>query len=472
MKRAAWLFAGAGILAAPALAADLTGTWSIQGPIDPVCTLTQQGNALSGNCSGPAAQGSVTGTVDGDTVRWTFSRTGRGGGAMAPVDFSGAVSGDNLTGTLSIGGRGGAFTARRIQGAPNLAGSAPGAKPPPTISPINPALNSIPPRSVFDVDVDRGATHQQSHLVCPAAVAGFPRIGTTLFDRWGFDVGCTYRNAAGSTITLYVYRALGRGSMDEDFNGAQGSVPQVTPGAQPRGQTGIHPPGPDWRGAGFTLPNGALTEIHIAPLSDWRLKYRVTYMPAEAGAAGAAITELSGIVARTAGPHLARCAASPPPPRTGQRNRDTDVLQALAAATAFEAANSVVASKPDMNWCAEAGFNAGSRDFLYWRNADAGTAGAVDRITPINEGPRAFVVRAPAKVVAEVMKEMGVRSAADPETVYGLVLDGADQMSIVAIFSGRPSPQEIAPLALAERYPVYGTVPKQPGGRIQLYKPY
>jgi hypothetical protein len=439
--------------------------------VDPVCIFTQQGNALAGTCRGPAAEGPVTGTVDGDAVRWTFNRTNRAGNALPPVAFAGTVSGESLTGTTSIGGRGGAFSARRIQGAPPaLASATPGAKPPPPLSPMAPS--NAPPRSIFDADADRSAVHQQSQLVCPAAVSGFPRLSTSQFDRWGFDVGCSYRNAAGSLITLYVYRALGRGTFDEDFEGARIFVTQVMAGVQARKETGINPPGSGWRSAGYVLPNGAFTELFVLPMADWRFKYRVTYASQDTDAVGAAVAELSGIVTRTAGTHLDSCAASPPPQRTGQRNRDLDALQALAAATAFEVSNSVVTPKAGTRWCAEVGFAVGDRPFLYWRNADSSATGAVDRITPINAGSQAFVVHVPAAIIPDLMQKLGVKNAVDAGSVYGLVVDGAEAMSIIAIFVGRPSVQEVAPLTAAERMPIYGTVPKQPGGRIQLYKPY
>jgi hypothetical protein len=249
-------------------------------------------------------------------------------------------------------------------------------------------------------------------------------------------------------------------------------VAQVMAGAQARKETGINPPGSGWRSAGYVLPNGSFTELFVSPLADWRFKYRVTYAPQDTDAVGAAIAELSGIVTRTAGTHLGTCAASVPPQRTGQRNRDLDALQALAAAAAFEVSNSLVTPKAGTRWCAELGFSVGDRPFLYWRNADSNATGAVDRITPMNAGAQAFVVRVPAAIIPDLLQKLGVKNEVDAGSVYGLVVDGAEALSIIAIFVGRPSPQEVAPLATAERFPIYGTVPKQPGGRIQLYKPY
>jgi hypothetical protein len=474
MKRAAWLLAGAGFLIAPALAADLTGTWEIQGPIDPVCIFIQQGNALAGNCRGPAAQGPVAGSVDGETVRWTFTRTGRGGGTLPPVEFSGTASGESLTGTLSMGGgRGGPFTARRIQAAPSgpVASNTPGAKPPPPpTSPLVASLDSAPPRTVFGLEPDRSAVHQQSHLVCPAEVSGFPRIGTTLFDRWGFDVGCSYRNAAGSLITLYLYRAAGRGTLDEDFNGARDSVPQAMRGAVPGGDTGINPPGAGWRSAGFVLPNGMLSEIFVAPLADWRLKYRATYTRQDIQAVGAAVTALSGIVTKTARPHLERCAAAPAPQRAGQRNRDLNALQALAAAVTLNASETVAEPRPGAAWCAETGFGVGEAAFLFWRNAAAGADGPVDRITAVGAGSPILVVRAAPAAVEAAVAKFQVKSTIDSREIYGVVWDGADAVQLVGIFAGRPSLQEVATLAMGTNVSVYARIEKN-GGRITLYKP-
>jgi hypothetical protein len=69
--------------ASPALAADaqVAGTWSLAGQIQagdqvavarPVCTLQQDGPAISGTCEGPNSAGPVSGRVSGPhvTIAW------------------------------------------------------------------------------------------------------------------------------------------------------------------------------------------------------------------------------------------------------------------------------------------------------------------------------------------------------------------------------------------------------------------
>ena len=60
-----------------AVAADVSGTWRITGPITPFCTFTQTGSNLSGACRGPGAEGPLTGSIDGQTVKWVFTRTNK-----------------------------------------------------------------------------------------------------------------------------------------------------------------------------------------------------------------------------------------------------------------------------------------------------------------------------------------------------------------------------------------------------------
>ena len=88
-----------------ALAADISGTWKIAGPITPSCTFTQTGNSLSGACRGPGAEGPLSGSIDGQAVKWVFTRTNIGTGrAIAPVVFSGTLNGQSLSGTMSQNG--------------------------------------------------------------------------------------------------------------------------------------------------------------------------------------------------------------------------------------------------------------------------------------------------------------------------------------------------------------------------------
>jgi hypothetical protein len=468
---------------ASAFAADVSGTWAIQGQITPICTLRQQGNALTGACRGGAAEGALTGAVDGDTVRWVFSRTNLANGrTMVPVEFIGTLSGEGLAGELVMGQNRGRFTARRdANAAPvQLASAAPPpapetVKPPPTA--LNPAagpmptpqqlaamINQAPPRSVFDTDVDGSAVHQQSHMICPSAVAGFPRIGITMFDRVGLDVGCSYRNAAGSLITLYVYRALGRGTFDEDFNATRQSLSQVAPGSTPRDATGVMPTGAGWRGAGYTMPNGAQTELFLAPLSDWRAKFRATYAPRDAEAVSAAINALSGAVTKTAEPHLARCAAAPPAQHTGQRIRDDmKKLMSLSMIGVITVKKIVEGNQNGAVWCADGAFT--NAPYLWWRNIQGG--GASERVTNADGSGTVLIV--PTSSLLENVAKGPL--PIDKDTVFAVVVDSPKETAIAGFFTGPPTPTDVGNLVLRGSFGVYAKIDK-PDGKATLFAPF
>jgi hypothetical protein len=87
----------------PASSADIHGAWKINtrgGPV-PLCHFVQSANNVRGTCVGPQAAGTVTGTVDGQTVRWRWQWVTYVGNAAAGFDFVGTLGADNtITGTV------------------------------------------------------------------------------------------------------------------------------------------------------------------------------------------------------------------------------------------------------------------------------------------------------------------------------------------------------------------------------------
>lgn len=111
-----------GVALVPALAfvvlvaaADITGNWEIEavfedgsaagGGFD--CAFKQQGEQLTGTCSGGTA--SVTGEVKGQNVSWRL----QGANSSEALTFTGTVdaAGTGMSGRFTIGGKGGRFTA-------------------------------------------------------------------------------------------------------------------------------------------------------------------------------------------------------------------------------------------------------------------------------------------------------------------------------------------------------------------------
>lgn len=145
--RAAWITAFAFAGAIPAFADDISGTWTISGPVTPICSFTQADGKLTGACKGPGAQGLLTGTISGDTIRWTYNWIEYASGGAGAFEFSGTLNGDSISGTMNdrggtarINGAGRSFTAKRQPGMPPVQLAA---APSPSRAPSLPA--TVPP---------------------------------------------------------------------------------------------------------------------------------------------------------------------------------------------------------------------------------------------------------------------------------------------------------------------------------------
>ena len=465
-------------------AADISGTWMVSGPITPSCTFTQSGNSLSGACRGPGAEGPLSGSVDGETVKWVFTRTNMASGrAIPPVEFSGTLNGQMLSGIMTLNGTHPVpFTARLQPGATPItlaSASAPQTPPaqPAPAGAANPAINIHPTKAVFDIDVDGSATHVLTGLVCPTQSAGWRRTSTIQYDQGGFDVSCGYHDPAGSTITIYINRHPAS-ALNAIFESARKSIPVVVPGAVPRDGTATAPPGFQWLSAGFSQRDGSEdSDLFLTQLPDsWQFEIRATYKPADMAAVNAATASLTDTLGKTAAPRLAACAAAPPPTRAGQRNRDMDILPAFSAATAATAKVTLVTPRAGAVWCAELGFSTAKASYIFWRNIAQADDGPVDRVTLVTDlkSEPILILRNAAAVIDAMVSQPklgGGKHPADSAAVYGVVVDGAASILLVGLFDGRPTLQEIADVALPDKFAVYAEV-KKPDGNILLYKPF
>jgi hypothetical protein len=117
MKLAPLAFA-VGLAAAPALAADFSGTWNISSkvgdnPVSIVCTLAQKGDALAGTCK-PAQfdPSEIKGTVDGSSAKWGYDVLFNGN--TNHVEYEATLGADGtLAGTLHLGPMPTPFTATK-----------------------------------------------------------------------------------------------------------------------------------------------------------------------------------------------------------------------------------------------------------------------------------------------------------------------------------------------------------------------
>jgi hypothetical protein len=99
------LFFSAAAYAAAAEAPSLAGNWAIHISVmgneaEQSCTFTLKDKGLTGTCSGERVAGSVSGTVDGNQVKWQLKRQT----AEEPtLDYSGTISADGtITGTVDV----------------------------------------------------------------------------------------------------------------------------------------------------------------------------------------------------------------------------------------------------------------------------------------------------------------------------------------------------------------------------------
>jgi len=106
--------------AVPAVAADITGVWNVDGsvedhPVTPVCTLKQAGTKLSGSCKFDEDHASdVTGEVKAKEVSWKFTVEYQG--TQYTLTFTGTLDTDNaIKGSISVdpSGSDGDFTAKK-----------------------------------------------------------------------------------------------------------------------------------------------------------------------------------------------------------------------------------------------------------------------------------------------------------------------------------------------------------------------
>jgi hypothetical protein len=104
-----------GFSAAAAFAADVSGTWKLEGNVAGTaftmdCKLQQDGKKLAGHCKGPDASGDVAGAVDGEGIEWS-QNVDYNGMALTLV-FKGKLAKDTeMAGSVEVSGNIGDFKA-------------------------------------------------------------------------------------------------------------------------------------------------------------------------------------------------------------------------------------------------------------------------------------------------------------------------------------------------------------------------
>ena len=117
MKRVALALCAVALAAVSVLAADVSGTWNVDGDVvgNPVkfpCVVTQKGEDLTGTATLEGKDVPVTGTVKEKVVTFEFDTENQG--STYHLVFSGTLGDDGgLTGTIAVAGVEGTFTAKK-----------------------------------------------------------------------------------------------------------------------------------------------------------------------------------------------------------------------------------------------------------------------------------------------------------------------------------------------------------------------
>jgi hypothetical protein len=101
------------IAAAQDKPANVAGSWTIDvsggsGNAKQTMTLTQDGGKITGTFKGPRQSGTISGTVDGNNIKFHVA-------AGIPLDYTGTVDGDSMSGTMSGRGKTGDWKATRTK---------------------------------------------------------------------------------------------------------------------------------------------------------------------------------------------------------------------------------------------------------------------------------------------------------------------------------------------------------------------
>jgi hypothetical protein len=312
--------------------------------------------------------------------------------------------------------------------------------PAPQNSSTPPAGPVIPPKAIFEIADDGGALHQQSLMQCPAKLDGYTRDQLHVFDKAGFDVSCNYRGSQ-SDVTIYLTRRASA-QFAQDFEGERQAILKRFADAAARDGAVPLPPGAEWKSAGFASNKGVqLDDLLLTQLSGWEFQIRATYLGGSTDATHKMVEDISALTLKTAGAHLAACAAAPPPERAGQSISDVDYVTTLALSGITMAR---LNPKPDPTpvWCAEGAFPLGQTNPVLWRNISFdGKVGDADRI--VGSDPRIVEIR-----LDPAGGEVAAKKGATME-IYDVIIGNADSADLVGIFNGRPSPADLAKLVFS-----------------------
>ena len=309
--------------------------------------------------------------------------------------------------------------------------------------PQDPGL--LEPQSIWTRAADGTLEHQQSGLRCPRRLGPLQRHGTRIYDGYGLDVSCGY-SANGVVITVYLTRGV---AADPGLAEAKAQLENRSPakllfeGRAPQG-------GLDWRKAEYQLGDGEIrSDIWIAELHGWGVKYRATYPAGEAAFAARELAALTEAVQASAGKRLAVCAKAASPARQGVRVTDAKQLGEVSVRSGLLGAIALAGQKhkgaepsDPPTFCVEDPVE--NTRFLFWRGARANGADAeVDRLTGMTMGPPP-VLEVARDGLGDLVQAEASGKAGPQHWTAAVTQDG--RTMIFGYFEGRPSPEQLAPL--------------------------
>jgi hypothetical protein len=173
------------------------------------------------------------------------------------------------------------------------------------------------PQSIWRTEADGAVEHLQSGLRCPKALGEFTQGDIVAYEGYGFDVGCGFSGRRGA-ITVYLTKLPGLDAA-RSYEGAKLAVGQnaLFAGARELSDGPVQQGGLQWRRAVYAT-DALRSEVWVADLHGWVLKYRATYPPADAADVARQLEAMTEIARTSAGARLGACARSQPQDRRGR----------------------------------------------------------------------------------------------------------------------------------------------------------
>lgn len=315
----------------------------------------------------------------------------------------------------------------------------------PTVAPPRAAKEAVP-QSIWRDAEGAEAEHLQSGLRCPAAMGEFRRVQVTSYDGFGLDVSCGYNSRVG-VVTMYLTRM---GDVPGAFAGAKASMAEhlAARGLRPLSDGPYEAAGLTWLRAEHTFDGDMRSDLWIADMDGWILKFRATYPERAAASVAAEVEALMTIARESAGVRVALCAKAPPAVRAGKavKIRGRSELGLMGAVLGAAAASHEDSEDAEITYCVEERIAERDKGFLVWRGvAASGEDALADRLTAMTMGPPPTLDTAADAIGGLIADKVGPGDA--PQRWVATMTEGP-QVAIYGYFEGRPPPKALVPLLL------------------------